>query len=339
MTGNVLVTGAQGFVGRYLVAQLLAVTPARVVGIGRAARCENFTHHVSCASGQIPGPLTAHLLEAQRHERYTYVTGDIRDAVAMQDVLDQYRPEVIYHLASGLRDDHPRHLFGTSVEGTVTLLHAVCKTGIPVRAIVIASSGSVYGIPRRLPVAEDHPCEPRDLYAVSKLSEEHVSRIIGREQRLPIIAARIFNIVGPGQDERHATAAFAAQLALIAAGKADAVLRVGDLSTSRDFIDVRDVAGALVLLAARGGTDAVFNVASGVETRMADILDILVDAADISGHLPLDVAYARASDIPRVAADITRIRSIGYEERFPLRRSLSDVLRYYTEMVPAGAVH
>jgi GDP-4-dehydro-6-deoxy-D-mannose reductase len=330
MTTRVLITGSQGFVGRYLVAALLASDPKiRILGVGRSQPCSTFTHSVTLPSVRIPAPLPAGMGRIASDRRYEYVRGNIRDRTAMRAILREFRPDVIFHLASGLRDDAPHHLFGTSVEGTIGFLESVQETASGLRALVIGSSGSVYGAPARLPVAEEDPCEPRDFYAVSKLAEEQVSRILSRERGLPLVVGRIFNIVGPGQDERHVAGRFAAQLTAIAAGTTAAHVKVGDLSTTRDFIDVRDVADALIVLAARGEPGNVYNVASGVETQISTVLDVLVRVGGLGDAIEIESAYSRASDTPRVVADIGRLRAAGYQPSVPLAKSLSDVLEYY----------
>jgi nucleoside-diphosphate-sugar epimerase len=326
-----LVTGAQGFVGRYLVATLLASDPAgRIIGVGRSQRCDNFTHTVTSQGVRVPAPVPREIRDATSGARYTYVKADVRDRRAMRSILGECQPEVIFHLASGLRDDTPQHLFGANVEGTIELLESVHEIGLDPRAIVIGSSGSVYGLPAHLPVTEDSPCEPRDFYAVSKLAQEQVSRILARERHLPLILARIFNIVGPGQDERHVAGRFASQIAAIVAGTSEPRLQVGDVSPTRDFIDVRDVARALIVLAKRENAERTYNIASGIETPISKVLKVLIQAAGLPGAVELDIAYIRASDTPRVVADIGELRSTGYEPAMTLEKSLSDVLAYYS---------
>ncbi len=333
-----LVTGAQGFVGRYLVAELLASREAiRVVGVGRSTARATFTHTVTWRSTGVPAPLPPALQSAARDARYAYQPVDIRDRAAFGRILRAFRPDVIFHLASGLRDDAPHHLFGTNVEGTIDVLESAAEAGLQTCSTVIGSSGSVYGWPGRLPIPEEERCDPRDFYAVSKLAQEHAARIVARERRLPIVIARIFNVVGPGQDERHVAGRFAAQIAGIVADNDQAPMRVGDLSTTRDFIDVRDVARALALLARRGAPGRTYNVASGLETPVSRILELLVDAAGLAGTLRLEAAYRRVSDTPRVVADVAQLRDAGYHATVTLDQSLRDVLAYYTAHITSAA--
>jgi nucleoside-diphosphate-sugar epimerase len=331
-----LVTGAQGFVGRYLVAELLASYPdLRIVGVGRSQPCGTFTHPITWQGARIVAPLPLDIRFDFSNARYQYLPADIRDRAALLPILSEFRPDLIFHLASGLRDDPPHHLFGTSAEGSINFLESIHEAALNPRSIVIGSSGSVYGLSLHLPITEESPCEPRDFYAVSKLAQEHVSRILARERQLPVIVARIFNIVGPGQDERHVAGRFGAQIAAIAAGASKPRLHIGELSTTRDFIDVRDVARALVVLARRGVPGSIYNVASGIEMPVLEILEGLIRAANLHDILKTETTYSRASDIPRVVADITRLRAAGYNAAVTLQRSLSDVLDYYGQTVPS----
>src|SRR5215469_8468336 len=117
-----LVTGAQGFVGRYYVAATLADDPAaEVLGIGRSPRRdETFTHNVHFGATSVPAPLPAALRAAAIDERYRYEAVDICDGRALTDLVLGFRPEVVVHLASGLRDDDTMHLLKTNLVGTIT---------------------------------------------------------------------------------------------------------------------------------------------------------------------------------------------------------------------------
>jgi GDP-4-dehydro-6-deoxy-D-mannose reductase len=267
----------------------------------------------------------------------SYRTIDVRARDDLAALLDDVRPSLVFHLASGLRDDPPSHLFPTNVEGTIVLLEAIADAGIDVERIVLGSSGSVYGEAARsaLPLGEAVRCEPADLYAVSKLAAEHAARAISRVRGLPVVAARIFNVIGAGQEERHVVGRFASQIAAIASGNAAPRLAIGDLTPTRDFIDVRDVAAALVRLGEHG-IEPAYNVGSGIETSIATILNELMDLAGVTGRVEVVAAYARPADLPRYAGDIDKLERLGYAPAFTLRESLSAVLQYYTRLVEAG---
>ena len=112
---------------------------------------------------------------------------------------------------------------------------------------------------------------------------------------------------------------------------------MGDLAPTRDFIDVRDVAAALADLADSGTPGEFYNVANGIEIAIGEVLRLTLDAAGLTGRLSLVERYARAADMPRAYADITKLRGCGFVPRYPLDRSIADLLSYYLTDVAAGA--
>ncbi|HEY3676454.1 MAG TPA: NAD-dependent epimerase/dehydratase family protein [Candidatus Tumulicola sp.] len=333
MTHTLLVTGAQGFVGRWFVAEALRRWPTyRIVGIGRSARRPAaFTHEITLGTQRVPAPLPSAL--RGDFDRFTYCVADIRDTQTLVRILRESRPTYVVHLASALRDDPPHMLFPINVEGTISLLTAITQADVGPEAIVIGSSGSVYGAPESLPIGETDCCVPNDLYAISKYCAEMAATLLAREAGLPIVLARIFNIVGPGLDERHACARFASQFSAICAGLSERCISVGDLSNTRDFIDVRDVATAIVILLERGVSGTTYNVASGRETAMHSIFRTLAKRANLDGQVRIEQSYRRASDCPRAYADISRLRSLDFYPRWTISESLRSLYSYYVDSI------
>lgn len=340
MSGRYFVTGAQGFVGRFFVARLLENDrDSEVLGIGRSpADDTHFTHTVHWGSQAVRAPLPPELTSANA-VRYRYEAADLRDREYLSTLLKSFRPNYIVHLASGLRDDPLEHLFRTNVEGTVNLIEALIAAKVVVQRFVFGSSGAIYGRSAltKLPLDEESPCLPADLYSASKLASEHVSRILTEENGIPAVWARIFNIVGPGQDERHFCGKVASQLAAMQAGVLPPTIEVGDLRPTRDFIDVRDVAGALATLAVSGRSGHAYNVASGNETSMERVLTVAVNISGLTGKVTIDNKYRRPADIPQAYADTAKLRDLGFINGFDLHRSLSDLIGYYRTTVREAA--
>ncbi len=338
------VTGGQGFVGRYLVAHLLDTDRAAdILAVGRSAHNDRvFTHVVHWGGRTLLAPVPSPLRLLHRQSvQYRYESVDIRDRPGIRSLLTDFAPDVVFHLASGLRDDPPEHLFRTNVEGTICLLEALAESEKSVQKLILGSSGSVYGAPtvRTIPViGEDEPCVPLDLYAVSKLASEYASRILTRRYAIPAVWARMFNLVGPGQDERHVCGRFAAQIAAIALDELPPFIDVGDLSPTRDFIDVRDAASALLTLATHGRPGDVYNVASGRETPIEQILMSTLRLAGLEGRVEIRRdTYHRPADIPRYAGSVTRLEGLGARRQYELEHSLRDVLFYYQSDVSKAA--
>ncbi|HEX4381624.1 MAG TPA: NAD-dependent epimerase/dehydratase family protein, partial [Myxococcales bacterium] len=252
-----LITGAQGLVGRYLTARILATfSDAHVLGLGRSSSLPGFFTHSITVHGKHQRAPVPPELAISGHYRYQQLSLLMTDR--LREVIERFEPDVVFHLASALHTATEHELFEANIGATASLMNALAKTKA---LIVLGSSASVYGHSAAMPLSESQPCNPIDLYGITKLAAEQIVRVKAAQSGLRFVAARIFNVVGPGQSESHVCARFAAQLAAGAA-----TLTVGPLSTTRDFIDTRDVAAALRLLASRGESGGVYNVASGEET-------------------------------------------------------------------------
>jgi len=339
---RVLVTGAQGFIGRFAVADLLESDPSvHVVGLGRSERTDyRFTHEVTWRGTRHPAPLERSVARAAVDGRYHYVQADLNDTRHLTSLLREARPDVIVHLAASLRDEPPRNLVDTNLGAVVSLLESVVGSGVHPPRIVLGSSGSVYGVVegRGLPLREDMPCAPIDPYSVSKRAAEDMSRVLGEQHGLDLVWARIFNPVGPGQDERHLCGWLGQQVAAIVAGDAPPEITVGPLHTTRDYLDVRDTASALRALAVSGEPGGTYNVASGVETAGSCILARLEAVAGVSLELRTRALPPRRFDMDRHVADVTRLEALGWAPRYDLDASLGAVLDYYAEEVAGRSV-
>jgi len=341
MTERVLITGAQGFLGRHVISYWFRAYPdTEILGLGRSPRADDtFTHLVSWGPVRLLAPIPSGIRLDPRDPRYRYAPVDLVRRGDVQALLKNFRPQSIVHLAAALRDEPPERLFRTNVEGTIALLEAVAAAGIELPRIVFGSSGAVYGNSDRdvLPLQEGAPRWPIDLYAVSKLAAEEAARVLAQRYQIPLVIARIFNPVGPGEDERHLCGRLAAQVAAIGAGVLSPTIRVGPLDSTRDFVDVRDVARALVQLAHTQRPLGIYNVASGVETPTGSILQILIWLAELGGRVQVERQPGRPADIPRHVADIARLNGLGFRAEYALEASLGDLLDYYQTEVRATA--
>jgi 3-dehydroquinate synthase len=347
MKRRILITGAQGFLGRYLSAHLLRTDPeSEILGLGRSPRLEDeFTHSIQWGDSRLRAPLPEELREALQSPHYHYVSLDLMRQPELAGLLGEFRPDWIFHLASGLRDAPPDHLFRTNIEGTIYLIEAVREAGNDPPRLVLGSTGYLYGqiAPDALPIHESTPCTPIDLYGVSKLASENASRILSRRYGIPAIWARIFNLVGPGQEERHLCGRLTSQAAAIAAGLLPPLVSVEPLTATRDFLDVRDAAQALELLARDATPGRTYNVGSGIESPVEEVFHAILRQAGLNGSVEIEVRSARPADIPRYVADVTRLQALGFVPTCSLDQSLADLLRYYqgpvAEVARQGARH
>ncbi len=321
-----VVTGAQGLVGRYLSKALLdSAADAVVIGIGRSSRDDTSFGHALSSGGTSRAPLPAAVLASLRG-RFAYHQLDVLDSTRIAHLLRTEQAQVVYHLASSLRYGDDAETMRSNVSGTVALLDAVSMLSGQKPRIVLGSSGAVYGrlTAGQLPVGEGNRCEPVDIYGASKLAAEHATHIRGRRDGICTVVARIFNVVGPGQDDRHVCGRFASQLCAQIER-----IHVRNLQTSRDFIDVRDVAAALVRLGEEGECGTAYNVASGKEVYISELLSRLIERTGFLGEVVSTPSPWDAVDVPRHVADISRLRALGFEHKHPLGESLSDLVTYH----------
>ena len=316
-----LVTGASGFVGGHLVEHLVGEGDS-VVGLS--------------ASGRWPDDL-AHLGRLARIEAcdLARVDGDL------VDILARKRPEVVYHLAAQANPQasvaDPRGTWALNLGGTLNLLEAV-RVASPAARVVLVGSGVCYGnpAPEQMPVTESCPLRPNNPYAASKGAAD----LLGVQHFLAhgtdVVMARPFNHSGPRQSPQYVLGGLARQVAEVEAG-ARPLIEVGNLDVVRDFTDVRDVARAYRLLAARGAAGEVYNVGSNLGTRLADALNTLVGLARTPVEVRVDPARVRPVDQPLLVADASKLRTAtGWAPRFTIEQTLADMLDYWRATLASG---
>jgi GDP-4-dehydro-6-deoxy-D-mannose reductase len=332
MKRRYLITGAQGLVGRYLTARIFELEKdVQVLGIGRSKRMDGFfTHTISIAGGRWRAPVPAHLLR-NLAGRYRYQRLSLLETKRLKEVIRELQPHCIFHLASGLSTASQRDLLETNLEGTASLMNAVADAQPAKALVILGSSGSVYGDAASLPIPESHPCNPANMYGLTKLAAEHVTRLEAARCGIAWVTARIFNVVGPGQAESHVCGRLAAELASPASSRGTA-LSVGPLDTTRDFIDVRDVASALLLLARSGEHGGTYNVASGRETPIQLILSELLRISGLNGQVQIAPQSGHPRGVRRHFADVSRLQGLGFVPTCSLTASLEDLFRYYQEL-------
>ena len=188
------------------------------------------------------------------------------------------------------------------------------------------------------PLSETAPLQPTSPYGVSKLAQERLGAHATRENQQHVVLARVFNHLGPRQDDSFVTSAFARQIAEIEAGHSAPVLRVGNLEARRDFTDVRDTVRAYELLLARGRPGEPYNVCSGHAYAVGELLATLMSFARRPITVLSDPALYRPSDQALLLGDNTRLREeLGWRPTIPIQQSLLDLLEYWRKRVSPGS--
>ncbi len=302
-----LVTGGAGFIGSHIVEELLrGGASVRVLDNFSSGKRENLE--------TFQGDLE--ILE-----------GDLRDAQAIKAATRDV--DLVFHLAAFVSVPQsmvePEACFEINVAGTVRLLEAACRSGV--RKVVLSSSTAVYGNPDKFPTDEEAPLRPLSPYALSKQVNELYARLYMQTFNLPVTALRYFNVYGPRQrpdsDYAAAISIFTRQLA-----NKEPITIFGDGKQSRDFIFVKDVVRAN-LLAAESGAGEVFNICTGRETTL---LDLLEELSELSLHQP-EVRFEapRPGDIYRSKGDPDKAAAIlGFRAGTSLANGLAQTMEWMT---------
>jgi len=275
--------------------------------------------------------LAAHLKDAGDEVVAIDIETDVADGAALRKVVTEAQPEAIYHLAAmthvGESWENPSQVLKVNVLGTAELLAAARTVERP-PVVLVVSSAEVYGVvsPAQLPLGEDTPTAPATPYAASKLAAEAVALQAWRGYRQPVLVVRPFNHIGPGQSPNFAVPALAKRI--VEARKAGTrTLRVGTLTTRRDFTDVRDVVVAYRSLILHGVPGTTYNVCSGRDVAISDVADQLLALARADLELVLDAELVRPVDVPVLRGDGTLLHATtGWSPSIPLSATLADVL-------------
>ena len=296
---RILVTGVDGFTGRYL-APALAAEGHEVHGLVQ--------HAPEPGQPMQPG---VHALHAC----------DLLDPAGLLRVVDQVRPDKVAHLAGIAFVGHGdvSVIYSTNLIGVRHLLAALATVAggdAPPSAVLLASSANVYGNSTAGVIDESVPAAPTNDYAVSKLAMEFMAATW--QTRLPITVVRPFNYTGIGQSEDFLLPKIVSHFRRRAA-----VLELGNLDVERDFSDVRTVVGCYARLLQSHTAGRVFNVCSGVGHTLHAVLQM---AGDISGHMPevrVNPALVRANEVQKLVGSRAALeRAIGAVEGPELRDTL-----------------
>ena len=288
-----LVTGAEGFVGRHLLAHLEAAGDD-VIGVDRG-----------------DGP-------------------DLLDAPALDAFVRSVAPDAVYHLAGwsdvGGSWQQPLAAFQANADGTLNLLQACVHAEVP--RVLSVSSADVYGkvAPADLPISEGAELRPVTPYAASKIAADFLGLQAFLGYGLDVLRVRAFNHLGPGQTSRFVASAIAERIAGNELDGSD-VVPVGNLSPRRDFTDVRDVVRAYRLLVEHGEAGEAYNVCSGTDIAIRELAERMLAHARRPMQLEEDPALQRPVDVPVLRGDPTKVHAAtGWTPTIPLDQTLSDLL-------------
>jgi GDP-4-dehydro-6-deoxy-D-mannose reductase len=260
---------------------------------------------------------------------------DLRDPERVLSAVEAARPDAVIHLAgqssvAGSMHD-PAATYRVNFDGTLNLLQALSDCGFRGRMLYVGSADGYGVVPEaELPVVEDRPMRPLNPYAVSKVAAEALCYQWSQTGPFEIVIARPFNHIGPRQSDRFAVASFARQIAAHRAGRAGPNLTIGDIDTTRDFTDVRDIVRAYIGLLASGRNGEAYNICSGVERSLRDVIGAMLDASGVRMELQIDPLRLRSVEQRRMRGSFAKLKAdTGWQPEIPFEQTLIDTLDYW----------
>ena len=318
---NILITGVTGFTGSHLLDRLTENTNNKVFGTvrGKFRDISNISYS---------------------KDRVKLLDCDLSDFNSVFATLEDSQPDLIYHLAAQTFVPNswraPQETYTTNVIGTLNILEGIRKLNMNPK-ILIAGSSEEYGMVKEdeCPITENNTLNPLSPYAVSKVAQDLMGYQYYYSYGMKIIRSRCFNIIGPRSSDKIFTASFAKQIAQIEHKQLEPTIKVGNLTTIRDLIDVRDVASAYEYAMKYCKFGDVYNITTGNGKKVQDVLDTLITLSTAKDEIKVehDPERMRPSDVPRLIGDSTKfVNKTGWKPNYTFNESISDVLDYWREV-------
>lgn len=311
---KVLIIGAAGFVGKYLI-----------------------RHYRKQNSYEIYATKLANE-EIQENEIQVFDL-DILQKDEIVKLLYAIRPDYIFHLAAqssvSVAWNNPGLTIDINIKGAVNVLDAVRELYYKPRILLIGS-GEEYGYIEadEVPIREENRIRPGNIYAATKACQNMIGNIYSKAYDMKVLMVRAFNHIGPEQSSIFVVSDFCRQVAEIELGRREPVMYVGNLSAKRDFTDVRDVVRAYSLLIERGQPGETYNVGSGQAFEIKEILEKITALSQRQIKIEIDPNKIRPVDVPIIEADVRKLKEItGWQREISLEQTISETLDYWRNIL------
>src|SRR5689334_16229224 len=327
---RVLITGVTGMVGSHMADFLLEKTDWDIYGMCRwRSPVENIAHLIPRINAK---------------DRVHLLYGDLRDFLAIHDVVSKAKPDYVFHLAA---QSYPRTSFEspldtleTNILGTTIVLEAIRNVGLnPV--IHVCASSEVFGrVPKeKVPIDEECTFHPASPYAISKVGTDLVGRFYAEAYGMTVMTTRMFTHTGPRRGDVFAESTFAKQIALIEHNLIPPVVKVGNLQSLRTVADVRDAVSAYyMLVTVNPVAGAYYNIGGEHSCTVKDILDTLISFSPCKDDIKVEVDPDRLRPIDadlQVPNTAKFEAHTGWKPEIPYQKTLRDLLDYWRERVSA----
>ncbi|MFH1509287.1 MAG: GDP-mannose 4,6-dehydratase [bacterium] len=306
MHKRILITGSQGFVGRYLTSFLLRDKNYKIYGIDKNKSNEKSYHHQSC---------------------------DITNSIKLAELIKEIEPDLVIHLVAVANPqiENKKLVYDVNVGGTKNLLQALSQSEKKTDVLLV-SSAYVYGSSEVI-LTEKSPTKAMGIYAESKLAMENLANEY-LKSNLKIKIARPFNHTGPGQTTEFVVPSFSNQIAQIEAGILKPVIKVGNLEPKKEMLDVRDVVRAYRDILLNGKAGEVYNIARGEGYTIKDLLNRLLSLSKVKISIENDPAMMRTSDIMCLVGSPKKIyKETSWQAQIDIMETLKETLQYFRRKI------
>ncbi|NIP54681.1 MAG: NAD-dependent epimerase/dehydratase family protein [Phycisphaerae bacterium] len=301
MQKHALITGICGFAGRHMCDYLTTVPERpKIIGID--------------------------ILDTPPSGCDCFYKADISSDKAIKDIINQTKPDFIIHLAGTFAKG--RQAYNVNLLSIISLLESSFEH-VPNAVVVTAGSAAEYGLvtPKQLPLNEQTTCKPITSYGSSKHLASQIALYYHRVHKMRTMVVRPFQLIGKGVNPRLAPGAFAQQLVQII-NKDSKVIKVGNLESYRDFLDIRDAVEAIWALCRKPAGGEIFNLCSGKPTKMADLLQMMIEHCGQKPKIEVDPSLLRNSvDVSKVYGSYQKIKNLcGWQPKRSLIQSVQAML-------------
>jgi GDPmannose 4,6-dehydratase len=328
-----LITGISGMVGSHLADYLLEHTDWDIHGMCR---------------WRSPLDNVRHLLDrVNRHDRVFFGYGDLRDYISIQNVVEQAKPDYVFHLAAQSYPmtsfTSPLDTYDTNIEGTARLLEALrrCPGIDPV--IHVCSSSEVYGrVPKeKVPISEECTFHPASPYAISKVGTDLVGRFHAEAYGQKVMTTRMFTHTGPRRGDVFSESTFAKQIAMAEKNLIPPVIKVGNLESLRTWSDVRDAVRAYhMLVTVKPVPGEYYNIGGAYSCTVGEMLKHLLSLSTRKDvKVEPDPGRLRPIDADLQVPDTSKFtKHTGWKPEIPFEKTMRDLLDYWRQQVQSGEV-
>ena len=311
---RVFITGASGFVGKYLINILTKENKYEIYGT------------------KLPG-------EKVIIENVKLYDLDLTSKKNVESIIKETCPDIVFHLAAlssvKLSWENPTNTVDININGTINLLEAIRKYNDKCKILLVGSSeeyGSTFS--KISNPKESDECHPQNMYAITKYTQGKLGELYSNVYKMNIKMTRSFNHFGPGQSPNFVISDFCKQAAEISLGKKEKIIKVGNLDVYRDFSDVRDVVNAYLEIVNNGTSGEIYNVGSSHSYQIRKILDLIISISGEDIKVVVDKEKYRPSDIKKTVANIDKLSNeLNYIHKYNIKETIIETFNYWKNII------